>query len=116
MQFFNLTDIQGQNSWLKNLALLFMMLMNSLLQVYSAGENRLMESVLLLLLMRHENTGKSRFHRERRCSDYIINKVKSGDYILTIGAEGYKRYSLRTCGKVKSTFHEEVIGNIPEVN
>ena len=86
--------------------------------IYSAGEKPINGVSSSLITDEARKYGKKVVFIEKKedVPDYIINKVKSGDYILTIGAGDISDTAYELVEKLKSTFHEEVIGNIPEVN
>ncbi|HHX23426.1 MAG: UDP-N-acetylmuramate--L-alanine ligase [Tepidanaerobacteraceae bacterium] len=86
--------------------------------IYSAGERPIEGVSSKLIIDKAKNNGKDFiFIKDKEdIPEYIADKVKPGDYVLTIGAGDISSTSYSIVQKLKDTFKEEVIGHIPEVN
>jgi UDP-N-acetylmuramate--alanine ligase len=85
--------------------------------IYSAGEKPINGISSELIIDSAKKNGKKVVFIEKKedITDYIINEVMPGDYILTIGAGDISDTAYSIVDKLK-TCPKEVIGNIPEVN
>lgn len=87
-------------------------------RLYSAGEVPIEGVSSRLIFDAVEKAGKKAVYidEKRDISDFLVNKLLPGDYVLTIGAGDICDVAYSLTDKLNKKFgSEEVLGNIPEV-